>query len=275
MEHEEISYKDFLKLLKSVSIDRPSRQRSAAEVFVELCFDFPQLPAADIKILHEDFLQQLQKNDGKGLATFPLSNSFLSGVVYGASRWKTVGEALPVAGELGDEGRLPVVDPTETKMYQSLAAVVFVKLFRNALRATSAELSRLLSDVEPADESATHDVIELAADDSDSPTHYEDLKAEESDGDDYVYEPYGHAHEPVIPAAPSRSKPVDLGWPEIQQRLLHFSDMLSYDLLSSLEESEWTALGVTLDIVQIAGLLRAHAHLRMADALATYVFVLR
>eukprot|EP01119_Soliformovum_irregulare_P000378 TRINITY_DN10261_c0_g1_i1.p1 TRINITY_DN10261_c0_g1~~TRINITY_DN10261_c0_g1_i1.p1 ORF type:complete len:523 (-),score=149.93 TRINITY_DN10261_c0_g1_i1:9-1553(-) len=123
----ELSYSEFLALLKSVPTTSTPKKRSVDEIVQELCFDFPSIPLVDLQSLKTALMIQLSEE--KQLFNFPISKAFLNGITYGATP-KMTGQAS---------------DPT-LPVYQSLCGITFIKLYKNMLRSDLENLDALLRD---------------------------------------------------------------------------------------------------------------------------------
>lgn len=115
--NNELSYEEFLKALNSIpreEFNKP-KKKPIQQIFEEICLDFPLLSLDELQTLKETLLTQM-KNNSHELIEFPLSSRFIEGIKYGAQNLT------------GKESLL------ETKLYQDLCIIIFIRLFKRILK---------------------------------------------------------------------------------------------------------------------------------------------
>lgn len=120
-----MSYADFLAQLREITKQQaPDKETKATSVYEQLCFDFPIVSYDDLQVLKTTLKKAVDNyyDNSKELRGFPITHSFVKGIVYGATKHV---HAYQQAEQ----------EPHSTfQGYSEICALVFVKLFRLYLR---------------------------------------------------------------------------------------------------------------------------------------------
>ena len=128
------SYSEFLKLLHEIPKDPSSQPPSLTpkQTYEQLCYDFPQLAVDELASFKGDFLKQVE---GEKYSTYPITNKFIHGITYGASKY---GSNLNNTNTSSSNNISNIENNTNTspfyEQYSAINAISLVKFVRDALR---------------------------------------------------------------------------------------------------------------------------------------------
>lgn len=136
------SYSEFLKLLQEIpkSSSHPA-SLTPKETYEQLCYDFPQLSVDELSTFKNDFLKQIE---GEKYSTYPISNKFIHGITYGASKYgnhaNNTNSSISINNKSNDKNANNNSNNNNANIspfyeqYSAINAIALVKLVRNALR---------------------------------------------------------------------------------------------------------------------------------------------